>query len=747
LTILMSGEIQIVHQIPGRLRLRIAGMRHASGWAEAVQTHLLAHPGFRQIRVNYPACSLIIEYTPAQSTATAILAQVQQFMKQVPLEGPLPPPPDPAKPSSKPSELELLQRIALPALGLGLAVLAGAMELAIPPIVLGMVTLVAAFPVLERTRQDLAQGKVDEEILESLWTIFHGLTGDFVAPNLDLVLAETGDWLQESTYERAPAIPSTSLLPDVQRVRLIREGQPQVLPLSELGPGDQILLIAEDTCPVDGFILEGEAWLDFSILTGEPAPLPVGMGNPIPAGCTVMDGQIRVRVESLGDQTQYAQEVLLAEAAPLHQTQLSDYAKIVGETLILPTLALSGGLLLWTQNLERALAPLQLDLVTGVRLSAPTAILSMMLYAQQQNIYIRSGRVFELLTQADTVVFARTGNLTGKELSVVAIEILHSDLHSNMPISSPGSDPANWLLALAAAAGQCEAKFQHPVFQAITAYAQQRGLTIPLSQACALQTSQGLGISAQVNGYWVLVGSCSYLNQAGIAFPDAVAPPSQARDGEYQGYWYIYIAVDGQLMGQIICCASVHPDSRAVLSYLQQRGLTVYVVTGGASDVAAAIASQVGLDPSAVFAELTPEDKKAFVCRLQEQGHTVVYMGEGMDDYPALCYADIAVGRHHSCPSIQRIADIRLPYGNLLTLVTAFNIADEAMALVQQNIALITLPHLGATTLGILLILDPILVVVINNAVNLLAVLNALRPFWFAPDPHLHDSLSTLQQQ
>jgi Cu2+-exporting ATPase len=228
----------------------------------------------------------------------------------------------------------------------------------------------------------------------------------------------------------------------------------------------------------------------------------------------------------------------------------------------------------------------------------------------------------------------------------------------------------------------------------------------------------------------VVVGSRNYLQQAGISLPDDFGGPGGSQDGQHRGYWYVYVARGGQLLGQIICCARIRPAAAAVIAQLQHRGMTVYMVTGGGAEAAAAIGAQVGLTPDTIRAEITPQAKKEFVCQLQAEGHTVIYMGEGLDDYPALRYADVAVGTDQSCPQNQAIADLQLPYGDLTALVTAFDLADEAIAIVQQNIALITLPNLMATTLGVLLILDPVLVVIINNSVNVLAILNSLRPFW-----------------
>lgn len=733
--------IQVVHQLRGRLRLRLAALRWAVDGGAEVRSQLSRYPGVSHVRINPWAQSVVIEHEPGLVVAE-VCDRLRDFLQSLALNQPAPniaeqslfsaadpldaDPPDADPLDADPLDLELLQRMALPTLGLTLALLITPLEWSLSPWLLGGVTLAAAVPLLNRTRQSLIRGRFDEELLESTWTLFYGFTGDFVAPNLDLVLAEVADVLQEAT-SASTAAPAADPIPPIHRVQIQRAGQLQEIAIGELKLGDRVFLQAGDASPVDGRILAGEAWLDLSNLTGEPAPLPCSEGERILYGSTLIDGELIIEVEALGTETQYGQELELAEAAPLQQTELSDYAKAVGQTLVLPTLALSGVLYLLTQNLERALAILQLDLITGIHLSTPTAILAMMKRAQRLQIDVRSGRVFETLAAADTVVFARTGTLTEADLSVVDVRIAPG-AESLLPNSI--ADPAPALLALAAAVEQCDqTEWQHPVARAIIAKASALGLTPPQSEACYPRQGPGLGVSAQINGQRVVVGSRNYLQQAGISFEEFDGPAG-SQDGQHHGYWYVYVAQGACLLGRIICCAQVRPEAEAAIAYLKHRGMTVYMVTGGAPQLAAAIGAQVGLSPDYIRSELSPQDKKEFVCQLQAAGHTVIYMGEGMDDYPALRYADVAVGTQQSYHPIRDIADLTLPQGRLTALLTAFELADAAIATVKQNIALITLPNLAATTLGVLLLLDPVLVVTINNTANLLALLNALRPFW-----------------
>lgn len=724
-TSVYPASYTVVHRISGRLRVRIPHLAYNRESVDYLPKQVADLSGVRSTRVNSYARSLIIEYDSSILSGDELLQHLEETIDKALVC---------QKPTASINTLEKTknirkdlpaypwQRLALPSLGLTLAILTTSLELSLPTLLLGSVTLAASMPLFIKSGKDLARGRFDEEILELLWTVFSNLNGDFVATNLDMVLAETSDLLHEATSP-VPPVPQTTHLPIVEQVRVIRAGKESKIYTDELKRNDLVMLAPGETCPADGIIVEGQAWLDFRSLTGEPTPLPRGKGKVILAGCSVIDGYLQVRVEQLAEDTQYARGVSLAEDAPLQQTQISNYAKEVGQRLILPTLVLSGGILLLTANLERALTPLQLDLLTGINLSAPTTILSVMKRAERAGIHVYSGRVLETLTEADTVIFARTGTLTQGTLTVVSIHPFTDEA-----IFSSQKEVIAELLSLAASAEQCEQGWQHPVARAIINHARELEVPIYTNEACHRRTGYGMAVSAEVNSRTIVVGSRNYLKQEGIKFPDTIEEIPEMHDGQHRGYWYVYVAADGQLLGQIICRAEVRSQSREVVTRLRQRGLDVHMVTGGGREMAEAIATQVNIPLEAVHAELTPEAKKSLVLRLQAEGRTIVYMGEGMDDYPALRYANVAVGTYQSCSLIQETANLRLPYGDLLGLLAAFDLAEEAIQIIRQNITAIAIANIGATLLGVLLILDPIWVVILNNTANLLAELNALRP-------------------
>jgi Cu2+-exporting ATPase len=194
--------------------------------------------------------------------------------------------------------------------------------------------------------------------------------------------------------------------------------------------------------------------------------------------------------------------------------------------------------------------------------------------------------------------------------------------------------------------------------------------------------------------------------------------------------WYVYVAKDEQLLGRIDCYDRVRPESQAVITALRDRGLEVHMVTSNSQEVAKIVATALELPMSFIHADLHPEQKLRLVQEWQAAGKTVVYIGEGIDDYVALRAADVAVGSHRSCPLNRETADLLLPNDNLHSLLAIMDMAQTAIEIIHQNIALIAIPNISVVALGMIFALNPIIAVIVSQSVNLLAEINGLRPLW-----------------
>ncbi len=696
---------QVVHTTPERIRVYISKLTSDSDYKRKLNFLATNLVDVTEIRINEQASSLIVHYaSPVESNDSrisdlqAIIEQANDSNLQIELS------------IDEPSEKNPFERLILPSVGLGLAISAVSFGVPIPPLLLVSITLISAVPVVTNALSNVLRGQMDAEILNAAWTVLHTLEGQYVAPNLDMTIASGAEGLREATGHNTFPLPKARLPLNVVRVE---RGEKEIkIPVTELVYGDIFILYPGEISPVDGKILTGEGFVDISILTGEPTPIVVTCGETLMAYSLVLEGKLRVIVEKLPEDTNYALESHLARSAPRHVTEIGEYAEEAGEAIILPTLAMSGITYLLTANVNQSLAFLKLDLATGISISAPTAVLSSMTQAKHNGIYIESGHALEVLSQVDVIVFAKTGTLTQGSLRVLDVEVL-------------GDITQAELIGLAASVKE---GFHHPVAIALISYAQEQGIELFPCNNWKHQRDFELGVSAEIGSRQIFVGSSAYLEEQGISFISFPEQNIGQLETEAQGIWRVYVAADGQLLGRITCCDDICPQSPQVVASLRSRGLEVHMVTSNNWEVANNVANWVGIAPEFVHAEATPQYKVELVQGLQAKGKKVVFVGEGMDDYPAMCYADVAIGSDRSCPLIAETAEVLLPYGDLPTLLTALDIATETINIIRQNIAIITVPNISIVMLGVLFAIEPIFAVISNNAINLLAELNALRP-------------------
>ena len=707
---------EVIHLTPERIRIRIPRLESDRAYRNRLNELVTNISGVTEVRINDLAQSLIVHHD-AESN---VLQQLKHTIVQAQHLS------DSPQELSEPAEFPL-QRLIVPTLGLGLALLAAPLELPIPALLLGGITVYGAIPMFTRAIASARQGEITGETLESIWTVMHSWHGDFHAPNLSLTIAGTAEVLRDATGQEAKA-GWRHLIP-VETVHVIRDGKECPILVSELQCHETIVLYPGEISSIDGTILDGEGLLDVSALTGEAVPISCCPNSKIWAGSLVIEGKLRVLVEQLENDTEYAREAHLADKILQHKTDIAEYAEEVGRSMMLPTLGLSGAIFLVTADVARSLAPLQLDLATGISISAPTAILSTIERAKQSAIYVRCGYTLETLTKADVVIFSKTGTLTQGTLTVVAVEPIGVDAKDNHPISESElvALAASELIALAASVKR---GLRHPVAEAIVRYAQTLEIEIFPCEVWEHYQNLGLGVSAIINGSRVLVGSRHYLSSEGVdltAFPE---PICAVGDADGQGLWFVYVARDGQLLGRIDCCDQVRPESRSVIAALHDRGLEVYMVTSNSRQVADRVADWLELPNQFVHAEVLPEMKLRLLDELQTAGKIVIYVGEGLDDYAAMRKADVAIGTHRSCPLNREMADLLLPDGNLSSLLLVLDLAQSAIDIIHQNITLIAVPNISIVLLGIIFALDPILAVILNQSANLLAELNSLRPLW-----------------
>jgi heavy metal translocating P-type ATPase len=431
-------------------------------------------------------------------------------------------------------------------------------------------------------------------------------------------------------------------------------------------------------------------------------------GEPVFAATVIRDGQLTIRAIRVGTATTAGQIARLVESAPIGDTRMQNHAEKLADRLVLPTLALAAGTAAVTADFNRFLSLVIIDYGTGIRVAAPTSVLASMTHAARAGIIIKSGAHMEKLAEADTVIFDKTGTLTHGSPEVLGI------------IGYEQSITERHLLGLAAAA---ETKLQHPVANALRVKAQEMGANIPYCEETKYRI--GLGVEGQVNGYYLHVGNERLMRQSEINVAAAEADRAQL---DQQGYSCIYVAVDGKLAGLVPFTDRIRPESREVIQRLHRLGVkNTVMLTGDNAVVARAVGRRLGL--SRQFAEMLPADKAEVIQQFQRDGNVVAMVGDGINDSPALSFADIGIAMKHGAEVARESADVVLMEDSLWKLVKAVEISRGAVRLIHQNYAIVA----GLNTLALALALPgglivPEITALISNGSAILASLNGIRP-------------------
>ncbi|MBW4593947.1 MAG: cadmium-translocating P-type ATPase [Brasilonema angustatum HA4187-MV1] len=692
----------IVHRLPERLRLRVPRLLYDADYAQRLQVLLEADTLVASVRINRAAASLTVTYKSSKVSDTKIYSHLDHLIQaasEVVVVKPSQPQP------ASDAEEKPWPGMQLSALATTLAVLSGPLGWSIPPVmVAGSITL-ATLPVFKRAWEGIRdERKLNIDFLDFIAIAITTVQGQFLTPALMLSLIEIGENIRDRTA-RSSAQQTLDLLSSLgQFVWVERDGEKVQIPIQDVVRGDTVIVYPGEQVPVDGTILRGKALLDEQKLTGESMPVLKKKGQTVYASTLMREGRIYISAERLGNDTCAGQSIRLMQEAPVHDTRMENYALNIAQKAVVPTLLLGSAVFALTRNPARAASIFTLDLCTGIRVSIPTTVLAALTYSARHGVLIRSGRALEKLAEVDTIVFDKTGTLTKGEVAVVGVE-------SRNPATS-----TTRVLELAAAAEQ---RLTHPVAEAIVRYAQEQGIQTLSRSKWDYQL--GLGVRADIDGETVYVGSERYLRQEGVEM-DLNGHQKQATS-------VIYVASNGQLQGMIEYSDVLRSESREVITaLLTVEGVEVHMLTGDNKRTASAVASQLGIPPTHTHAEAFPEQKATVVRELHEQGKTVAFVGDGINDSPALAYADVSVSFANGSEIARETADVVLMQNDLHGLLEAIEIARNARQIIQQNTGLIAVPNVAALAIAVLFGLNPLAATVVNNGSTVVAGVNGLRP-------------------
>ena len=641
----------ILHESRGRIRFRLRQKQMTLAQADLLEAWIQGKSWCRQVTVHERTCCVILYY---DGTRQAVLNEIRHFSWQEE-ERTTALPAHSSRALNREFEEKLVTKVVCKA----------ACTLFLPPPLRIARILWHMIPFVRRGLHCLLRRRIKVELLDALSISISACRRDFGTAGMVMFLLEVGELLEEWTRKKSVADLARCMSLNVDRVWL-RTAQGEVLvPVSQIQPGDAVVVRAGGIVPVDGLVLEGEVTVNQASLTGESIPVPKRPGGAVYAGTVVEEGECVLEVKQASGQSRYDQIVHMIEQSEQMKSEAESKAANLADKLVPYTFA--GSLLSFalTRNVTRALSVLMVDFSCALKLAMPLAVLSAMREAGRAHITVKGGKFLEAVAAADTIVFDKTGTLT------------HACPRVAQVVSFGGKEEAE-MLRLAAC---LEEHFPHSMANAVVEEAKRRGLRHEEYHS-KVEYLVAHGIASTVDGERVLIGSAHFVfEDEGCVIPEGEQERFDALPPEYS---HLYLAVGGQLAAVICISDPLREEAKEALSALRTLGITSTVMlTGDSYRTAAAIAAQVGVDD--FRAGVLPADKAEYVARLRREGHTVLMVGDGINDSPALSEADAGIAISDGAAIAREIADITIAADSLWELVELRRIAMALMARIHSN--------------------------------------------------------------
>ena len=537
--------------------------------------------------------------------------------------------------------------------------------------------------------------RLEVEVLDALSIGVSLLRGDFGTAGSVMFLLNLGSLLEEWTRKKSLDDLARSMALNVDKVWVRSQGTEVLVPLTKVRSGDEVVVRSGNMIPLDGTVLEGEAMVNQAALTGEAMPVRKTEGSTLYAGTVVEEGECVFIAKAEGGSNRYDKIVAMIEESEKLKSSTENRALVLADKLVPWCLGATVVTYLLTRNATRAISCLMVDFSCALKLSMPLAVLSAMRECGSYHITVKGGKYLEALSQADTIVFDKTGTLTRATPQVVEV----------VPFSGCNERE---VLQLAAC---LEEHFPHSMANAVVRAAKERGISHEEMHS-EVEYIVAHGIASRVGGERVVIGSHHFVfEDEKCTIP---AAEQQKFDALKPAYSHLYMAASGQLVGVICISDPLRPEAAAVLNGLRALGIrNTVMMTGDSERTAAAIAKQVGVDR--FFAEVLPEDKANFVQQAKAEGHTVVMIGDGINDSPALSAADIGIAINSGAAIAREIADVTIKADSLEELVALKAIANSLQKRVHANYRFVLTFNSALIALGALGILQPASSAMLHN--------------------------------
>lgn len=672
---------KIKHSIDGRIRFQI-GIRELSKKEEDIlEQYLLAQKGIEKVKIYGRTAGVAIWYNTDKKDILSIMKKYDYNVAKEKFE----PRENTTNVINKHYKEKMIQKIAKRFI----------MKMTVPQPIRCVIVTIKAIKYVIKGIFTLAKDGLKVEVLDATAIGVSILQKDFKTAASVMFLLEIGGLLEEWTHKKSINALADSMSLNIEKVWIKTQDSEIQIPFTNIQQGDIVIVRAGYVIPVDGAIIDGEGMVNQASLTGECVPVEKAKDDYVYAGTVLEEGELFIKVKNASGATRYEKIVEMIESSEKLKSGIQSKAERLADNLVPYTFAGTILTAILTRNLTKALSILMVDFSCALKLSMPLAVLSAMKECSEHNITVKGGKFLEAVAEADTFIFDKTGTLTKAEPVVKEIYTFNGyDRKEVLKISA------------------ClEEHFPHSIARAVVRQAKNEGIEHK-EMHTKVEYVVAHGIVSTIDEKRALIGSYHFVvEDEKVTLKDEELKKIEQIEKQYSR---LYLAIGGQLAGILCIQDPIREEAKQVIQALRNKGFKqIVMMTGDNPYTAQCVANKVGIDK--FFAEVLPEDKATFVEQAKKKGHTVLMIGDGINDSPALSCADAGIAMKEGAHIAKEVADITIATDSLEEIVILREISTLLMKRIKRNYNIVIGFNLGLILLGLGGIITPATSALLHN--------------------------------
>ena len=694
----MMSNFKIVHEIDGRLRVRFGQYAFTNEQATILKSDFLKLEYVRYVEAHYKNGSLLLVFDENYKN------EVFDYLKNYDLSALQ----NREIPENCSQNLQVLDQSFKHEL-IKIFARRYAVKLFLPNVVGKGIAIYKALAYFKAGLSSLGNRRIDVPVLDATSIGVSLLRKEFNTASNIMLMLKISELLEDYTRQKVTLQLGDSLMSKFDKVWIYEDGQEQEIAMSDLKQGQVVIVQTGSMVPIDGEIVDGEAMVNESSFTGEPLSKRVTLNDTVYAGTLIEEGKIFVKVRNLQDDSRIAKIIDMIDANESLKASIQSKAEHMADAIVPYSFLGFFGVWALTRNLTRATALLLVDYSCAIRLSTSISVISAMQEASMHNVLVKGGKHLESMKDANVIVFDKTGTLTHAKPVVLDVAPLQDYTREEV-------------LKIAAC---LEEHFPHSVANAIVHQAEVENLKHREEHA-EVKYVIAHGISTSLNGEDVIIGSSHFVfEDEGVEMTQEIKDLISSLESKGSSS-LIYLAIAKKLAGIISIYDPLKPEAKEVVQELRDIGFDkVIMLTGDSPNCAKAIAKQLNLDD--FRAGVLPEDKASYIESLKKEGNTVVMVGDGINDTPALSMADVSISLQDSSDIARELADITLVSNSLNDIVALRMISEGLFKRIHSQYRLIVGLNTSFIVLGALGLLTPQMLAMLHNGSTFLIASGSTR--------------------